>query len=318
MSELSPAAGPPLFLVGCGRSGSTMLRLMLDAHPDLAVPGESHFIPGLRRRFPDPVRRDQLTAALLRTPHFRHWKVAESSVWGRVQALGSPAFASVVEAAFLANADEHGARRWGDKTPAYVHAIPLLHGLWPDARFVHLIRDGRDVALSYRSLHWGPDTVWAAARKWRRDVEAGIRDGQPLGTDHYLETRYEDLVADPKQVLRTICAFADLPFDATMLDPQARLGHPTLAPDGGRAFHARSERAVEAGARAWRTEMSPGDVGRFEAVAGRLLTDLGYERWFPDVGTRDRVAGVIRTAALDVRAAAGEARAELGRRLRPR
>ena len=78
MTQLAPAAGPPLFVVGCGRSGSTMLRLMLDAHPDLAVPGESHFIPQLRRRFPDPVPRDELAAALMRAPHFRHWKVAES------------------------------------------------------------------------------------------------------------------------------------------------------------------------------------------------------------------------------------------------
>ena len=318
MTQLAPAAGPPLFVVGCGRSGSTMLRLMLDAHPDLAVPGESHFIPRLRRRFPDPVPRDELAAALMRTPHFRHWKVAESSVWDRVRSLEAPGFADVMEAAFLANADEHGKRRWGDKTPAYVHAIPLLHGLWPNARFVHLIRDGRDVALSYRSLHWGPDTVWAAAHKWRRDVTEGIRHGQPLGTDRYLEVRYEDLVADPKDTVGGICALADLPFDAAMLDPRARRHHPTLSPDEGRAFHARSEQAVTAGAREWRTQMSPADVRRFEAVAGALLADLGYERRFPDVGARDRVEGVIRTAAMDLRAAASDARASLGRRLRSR
>ena len=81
---------PPLFVVGCDRSGSTPLRLMLDAHPDLAVPGESHFIPELRRRFPDPVDPEVLTPALLRTPHFRHWKVAESSVWERVRAMEQP------------------------------------------------------------------------------------------------------------------------------------------------------------------------------------------------------------------------------------
>jgi hypothetical protein len=314
MSDGTAASGPPLFVVGCGRSGSTLLRLMLDAHPELAVPGESHFIPELRRRFPDPIDPEVLTPALLRTPHFRHWKVAESTVWERVRAMQRPSFADVMAAAFLANADEHGATRWGDKTPIYVRSIPLLHALWPGARFVHLIRDGRDVALSYRSLPWGPDTVWAAARKWRRDVTAGIRDGQPLGTDRYLEVRYEDLVADAKSALQTICAFADLPFDEAMLDPGARHQHPTLAPEEGRAFHARSQEEVAVGARDWRTQMSPDDVRHFEAVAGRLLDDLGYERRFPDVGVRERLEGAVRSGALDLRAATSDVRKRLGRR----
>jgi Sulfotransferase family len=315
MTELPPASAPPLFVVGCGRSGSTLLRLMLDAHPDLAVPGESHFIPDLRRRFPDPVAPEELTAALLRTPHFRHWRTAEASVWRRVRALDTPTFANVVGSAFLANADEQGATRWGDKTPAYVRWIPLLHALWPDARFVHLIRDGRDVALSYRSLPWGPTTVWAAARKWRRDVTAGIRDGQPLGTSRYLEVRYEGLVQDPKEVLRGICSFAGLPFLEEMLDPDARRDHPTLAPEAGRPFHARSQERVAAGARDWRTQMSADDVRRFEAVAGPLLSDLGYERRDPGTRVRDRVEGALRSGALDLRAAAGDVRRTVGRRL---
>jgi hypothetical protein len=314
MDDLVAPSGPPLFVVGCGRSGSTLLRLMLDAHPDLAVPGESHFIPELRRRFPDPIDPEVVTPALLRTPHFRHWKVPESSVWERVRALEDPSFAGVIEAAFLANADEQGASRWGDKTPIYVRSIPLLDELWPGARFVHLIRDGRDVGLSYLGLHWGPDTVWAAARKWRRDVGAGIRDGQPLGTDRYLEVRYEDLVADAAATLRTICTFAGLSFDEAMLDPAARRGHPTLAPEEGRAFHARSEEEVGAGARDWRTQMAVEDVRRFEAVAGGLLEDLGYERRFPDVPARDRVEGAVRSGALDLRAIASDARTRLGRR----
>jgi hypothetical protein len=314
MSEHAAPSGPPLLVVGCGRSGTTLLRLMLDAHPDLAVPGESHFIPELRRRFPDPIDPEVLTPALLRTPHFRHWNVAESTVWERVRALERPSFADVVEAAFMANADEHGATRWGDKTPIYVRSIPLLHAMWPDARFVHLIRDGRDVALSYRSLHWGPDTVWAAASKWRHDVTAGIRDGQPLGTDRYLEVRYEELVGDTKAAVRTICTFADLAFDERMLDPDVRMGHPTLAPEEGRAFHARSQEEVVAGAREWRTQMAPDDVRRFEAVAGRLLDDLGYERRFPDVGLPERLEGAVRSGVQDLRAVASEARKRLGRR----
>jgi hypothetical protein len=312
MSDPATPSGPPLFVVGSGRSGTTLVRLMLDTHAELAMPGESYFIPRLRRQFPDPIDPEVLTPALLRMPHFRNWKVAESSVWERVRTLEEPTFADVIEAAFLANADEHGKTRWGDKTPEYARRIPLLHSLWPDARFVHLIRDGRDVALGYLSRPWGPSTAWAAARKWRLLVSAAIRDGQPLGTSHYLEVRYEDLVADTKATMQAICGFADLPFDERMLDPAARRDHPNVAPEKFLAFNARSQGEIVAGARDWRTQMSPDDVRHFEAVAGRLLDDLGYGRRFPDVAVRERLEGAVRSGALDLRAVASDARKRLG------
>jgi sulfotransferase family protein len=316
MTDLAPPSGPPLFVVGCGRSGSTLLRLMLDAHPEFAMPGESHFIPELRRSYPDPIDVDAVTAALLRTPHFRHWKVSERAVWDRVRAVDAPSFADVVEAAFMGNADEHGKTRWGDKTPIYVQHVPLLATLWPDARFVHLIRDGRDVALSYLSLHWGPSTAWAAARKWRRDVTAGIRHGQPLGPSRYREVRYDDLVVDPRATLTAVTAFAGLGFDDRMLDPVARADHETLAPEEGRPFHARAAQPVQPDARDWRTQMEPDAVRHFEAIAGDLLHDLGYERRYPHVPSRDRVEGLARTAGLDAKALASEAKRALLRRVR--
>src|SRR5437867_5518897 len=236
---MTKAAGPPLFIVGCGRSGSTLLRLMLDAGPEIAIPGESHFIPQLFERFGGAADPDALASALMATPHFGHWKIPEGAVWERVRAIDPPTFADVIEAAYLANAGEHGKPRWGDKTPIYVRSIPLLAGLWPDARFVHLIRDGRDVALSYLSLHWGPSTISAAANKWRGDVTAGIRDGRLLGTSRYLEVRYEALVENAERELQRICEFADLKFAKEMLDASMREGHETLAPDEGRAFQDR-------------------------------------------------------------------------------
>ena len=302
MEGATGPTAPPLFVVGCGRSGSTLLRLMLDAHPDIGVPAESHFIPQLWRDHGGarPVDPRAIASALVATPHFGHWKIPEDAVLRRVEGLDRPSFADVVEAAFMANADVHGKSRWGDKTPVYVRSIPLLARLWPEARFVHLIRDGRDVALSYLSLHWGPSTIWSAARKWRRDVSAGIRDGQPLGTSRYMEVRYEALVAEPRETLGAICTFARLLFDEAMLDPSGRAGHETLAPDEGRRFHERSERGLDPAARDWRTQMSKADVRAFEAVAGSLLDDLGYERRFPGAAPKDRVEGVVRARGLDL------------------
>jgi len=308
----------PFFVVGCGRSGSTMLRLMLDAHPDLAVPGESHFIPPLWRRRREYERdgrldADALAADIAGTPHFGHWKIPPEPYLEAIRALDRPSFAEVVERAFLANAENHGKRRWADKTPIHVRHIELLSRLWPSARFVHLIRDGRDVALSYLTVPWGPRTVLEAAWKWRRDVSAGRAASGALGPERYVELRYERLVEDPRGALEELCAFVDLPFDARMLDHAREVDRERLAPASGLPYHARAATPPAAGARDWRTEMSEGDAADFEALAGRLLADLGYPPGPRRPGLESRARASLAAAVLAARERAGEARKALRR-----
>lgn len=317
-AHVQPPSGPPLFVVGCGRSGTTLLRLMLDSHPALAIPGESHFIPALwrsRRRYRSNGALDarRLAGDVMRTPHFRQWELPEERVRRRIDALGhrgfpSPGFPDVIEAVFMGYADHHGKTRWGDKTPIYVLSIPLLAGLFPGARFVHVVRDGRDVALSYLSVPWGPKTIWQAARKWRRDVMAGIRAGGDLGPDRYLELRYAELVDSPAIVLQRICGFASLPFSEAMLsyhrDAEVRIqSRPERT-----VFHTSVTKPVTGGLRDWRTQMPDPQVRAFEAVAGDLLGRLGFERRHPRPSTRLRAEGAIRVGALDVFAAGSDAK----------
>lgn len=281
-----------------------MFRLMFDSHPDMAVPGESHFIPDLWRHRRSYSIRGQLDARrlaadVMRTPHFRLWGVPEETMWRRVQRLDHPEFADVIAAAFCAYADHHGKVRWADKTPIYVLSIPLLAELFPTARFIHLIRDGRDVALSYLSVPWGPSTPWAAARKWRRDVAAGRRAGQILGPSRYMEIRYERLVRDPRDVLDETCSFAGLCFDEKMLDFHRDAGGRIQSPPDGMPFHARAAEPPTSGARDWRTQMPPSDLRAFEAVAGELLEELGYQRRHQSTPATRRVQAAVRVAALD-------------------
>lgn len=311
---------PPVFVVGCGRSGTTLLRLMLDSHPDLAIPGESHFVPTLWRArghyIADGVLDvDRLVGAIVRSREFHQWGVPEELARRRVQDLRPTTFGGVLEAVYLAYADHRGKRRWGDKTPQYVRIIPLLHELFPDARFVHIIRDGRDVALSYLSVPWGPRDIWTAARKWRRDVSAGRTAGSALGPERYLEITYERLVAEPKQTLEEVCAFAALPFDERMLQHHRDADRRLEAPADETEFHAASTRAVTSGLRDWRSQMSPAHVMSFEAVAGPLLSDLGYERRHVSLPVGSRIRAALRMRALDVsvavRRAARSAKATL-------
>lgn len=294
-----------------------MLRLMLDSHPELAIPGESHFIPALweaRRRY----RRsgagfdaELLARDICSTPHVRRWEIDVERVLARVRSLPAPTFAGVVGCVFEEYAALHGKRRWGDKTPIYVLSIDLLARLFPQARFVHVVRDGRDVALSYLSVPWGPATIWQVARKWRREVNAGLAAAERHGV---FEVRYERLVEDPEAVVREVCDFADLAFDPRMLRREDAGERIQSRPERER-FHTHAAEPVTAGLRDWRSQMSERDVRAFEAVAGDLLVRLGYGRRFPDVGRRARLQAALRVGALDLRAAASDARKALVRRV---
>jgi hypothetical protein len=171
-----------------------------------------------------------------------------------------------------------GKRLVADKSPRYVRNLPTLHELWPAAKFVHLVRDGRDVGLSVLSWKkvvvrgelvanlptWEKDRTTTVALWWERLVRLGREDGAPLGPAQYHELRYEALVADPASECEALCAFLGVPYDEAMVrDHEGRPPTPGL--------------------RKWRAQMPPEEVERFEAAAGELLEELGYPRAFPQI-----------------------------------
>ncbi len=278
MSVLAPAP----FVVGVGRSGTTLLRLMLDAHPQLAIGPETQFVPDLLDA-DDPVERI-MTA--------RTWADFGLDPDEFARRAADQDLAGVLRAFYSLYAESQGKPRWGEKTPGYVKSMDAIAGVLAEARFVHLIRDGRDVALSRRARGMGADKPMAkTANLWRRRIE-DARD-QARGLEgRYIELRYEDLVADPEPQLRRICELIELDFDPAMLrhdkgadERLAELGD--LAAEGGRKAREADERATaHTRARgpattdrtgAWRTEMSAEDRREFEGVAGPLLRDLGYD-----------------------------------------
>jgi len=288
------SAPPPApFVVGATRSGTTLLRLMLDAHPGIAIPSETHFIPELiSAREKHGATREQMLELL--TSH-RRWgdftieptELAER--WARVEPLSG---AEAVRAFFGLYADKqgkHGAR-WGDKTPGYVKSMREIQGYLPEARFVHLIRDGRDVALSVLKQSWGPQSVEAAAEKWRSRVNRGRSQAPYLG--FYMEVRFEDLILDTERELRRICEFIEIEFDERMLGyhetAEQRLqekarqlprAHGEAQSAAKRlASHAKTfEPPNPAMIGTWKERMSPADRAAYEALAGDLLAELGYE-----------------------------------------
>ena len=282
------------FIVGSARSGTTLLRMMLNAHPRVAVPPESRFVVELYRGS-DEVLVGDFLRSLEAHKRWRTWGVPIASVAALLDEEPSASYAEAVEACYRAFAGTRDKSLYGDKTPRYVEHIELLHRLWPQARFVHLVRDGREVALSYADVPFGPKTVARAARLWATRVDKGVAAGRVLPEDLYLEVRYEDLLEDTENQARALSRFLGFDFDPAMLEyakrPQAEVleratrYNPRVLEKIGRT-------------RSWSEQMPKSQVEVFEAVAGKTLSALGYERWFPHPGLPARVAAGLGLAGL--------------------
>lgn len=273
----------PVFIVGAPRSGTTLLQYMLRAHPALSIPtGESHFIVPLMRdeaRYGDLRRRANVVAVLeamrrmrpeftdtdLHGLHFDAQELAD-----RFVAEGRQTMRDLIAGLFETNARGEGKRRWGDKTPYYVLHMPALHGWWPDAQFIHVVRDGRDVALSLmgRRDDFYVYNTYFAARYWEQYVETGRRHGEALSARQYLELRYEDLLQAPRETLGAVCDFLGLDFEDSVLD------YPRPAEGGKTPLLKGPLQATNAGK--WRQTMSARQVRLFERAAGGTLERFGY------------------------------------------
>jgi hypothetical protein len=288
---------PYLFIVGCPRSGTTLLQRLLASHPQMAITPETHWIA---RWFHDRTGKGITPAGRVSKKLLRklagHPRFAELGVRLKKATFRNPGGERVDYARFVSSLfDLYGKRLGkaivGDKTPGYAREIPTLHGLWPAAKFVHLIRDGRDVCLSImswdRAKNWGPgegaarfqswadDPLGTGALWWEWHVRLAREVGAALGAGLYHEVRYEALVAQPGRECRTLCEFLEVPYDEVMLHGYEERARQGPGPDAKHPWMPITLRL-----RDWASQMAPPDVERFEALAGDLLDMLDYRRAF--------------------------------------
>src|SRR5436190_18735778 len=214
---------PPVIILGVGRSGTTLLRVMLDRSSELAIPYETFFVPQLAHRHGRRPDLDDFLDDLGRLRTLYDWGISPDDVRPRLRE-GMTTSEAIV-AIFETYAERQGKPRWGDKTPLYMQQLPLLERLFSDALWVHLVRDGRDAALSFLALPAGfsgktwaqPRTVAQFAARWKVEIDAARALGRRAG-GRYLELRYEDVVADPARELGRTCEFASLPWEQAMVE----------------------------------------------------------------------------------------------------
>lgn len=283
------ATQPAPFIVGVGRSGTTLLRMMLDAHPDLAIPSETHFLAAFLSNA-DAVSPDGFFSTVVDSATWGNFAMDEAELRAELDRIESFTLSEGVRAFYRLYARFHGKSRWGDKTPPYRAYMTEIARLLPEVRFIHVIRDGRDVALSYRGLWFGPgDDVELQAQFWVDQISSIRTQSKELAG--YREIRYEDLVTSPESTLRSMCAYLDVPYDPRMLDyhrtASGRLAE-VRRPFGPAGFPSDRDRFISIYENAsrppdvarigrWRIEMTPEDRRRYEAIAGGLLRELGYD-----------------------------------------
>jgi hypothetical protein len=271
------------FFLGCGRSGTTLLRAMFDSHPEMAVPAESNFISSMgstRSAYEgsQSLNVDRFTDDLFGKHGwgFRRWGLPLDEVRKALSQRHLHTFADGIRCVYMLYAEKHGKSRYGDKTTHYISLIAQLAQLLPEARFVHIVRDGRDVALALLESPWGFETIPQAAVYWAGSVESGRRAGRWLGAERYCEVPYEDLVTKPDETLQLLCDFIHLKFDGAMLRYFERADE-IIAQCESPEHHQRLFLPPTKGLRDWRTQMSASDAAVFDVIAGDLLADLGYE-----------------------------------------
>ncbi len=286
---------PVPFIVCHPRSGSTLLRLMLDAHPDLAIPPETMFneVFQLSRtpQQPPDLPRAVLTA-MMHSQRWNHLHISADALLDAFTRMGDGFSVSAgLRIFYQLYAARHGKTRFGDKTPGHIFWIPEIAALLPEAFFIHVIRDGRDVAASMRHMWFGPgDDMQKLAQSWLKWLSAGL-DAAKAYPDRCLEVRYEDLAVSPEPILRRILAFIDLPFHPAVLchhqqaaerlselgafrDPDGRF---FATREAHQEIHRRTLDPPNAGQiRRFQKDLSGEEIAIFEAATRPVLKSLGY------------------------------------------
>ena len=273
----------PIFIVGAPRSGTTLLQYMLRSHPRISLPtGESHFFVPLYRdagNYGDLSKHKNIRL-VLEAMYRQSADFLDTDLHGltfdivkltdEFHAEKRFSMQSIIAGLFEKNAALEGKARWGDKTPYYVLHIPKLLEWFPNAQIIHLIRDGRDVALSLfaRRYDFGVYNTYFAAKYWQQYVETGHAYGAGLPNSTYLEIRYEDILRDPRAVMLKICDFLGEEFSESLLNfkKAGQAGKTPLV----------QKPVQSSNVEKWRKHLSKWHIRVFESAAGDTLSRFGY------------------------------------------
>jgi len=265
----------PIFIVGAPRSGTTLLRNILNRHPRIAICGETHFhhyVYARRRAFgdvSDPKSRRRVVEEYLSLRRLR-WVTDRAALAERLMREGA-SYQALFTCLARYHAESQGKQRWGEKTPQHALFAETLCEWYPNATLIHMIRDPRDVVASLQRMSWAANSVVQNAWTWRACNLAAQRCSQ---RPQYLPVRYETLVNQPERELARICARLGEEYVPGMLDPREQAEQPLAVTGPARARQPITTERLDK----WREELTAKEVSQIEWAVGRHMEAFGYQR----------------------------------------
>ncbi|MGD1703489.1 sulfotransferase family protein [Dapis sp. BLCC M229] len=276
-SNKSTLEPPPIFILGVPRSGTTLLRMMIDSHPEIMCGPEAPWITNQQLDWAPSLR--SLTRFLTRN----EWG-AVKAFKGVEQDLIYQLMANFIDEIMSASARSHGKIQWAEKTPRNIIALPFLYQLFPHAKFVHIYRDGRDVALStvgkWKTIPISDKKVKNnyknALKRWVDWNQKFCKDAKKVNLN-YISIRYEDLVTSPQTEIGKLLEFLEVEWSDKVLEPHA-VEHDivTMKGAGMQTFFNRNS-IDTASLYRWKKELNWLQKRTTKSIAEETLLKFGYE-----------------------------------------
>lgn len=255
---------------------------MLNAHPRVYIPEESDFIPYFflgkpHKKLSNIQIAQMLDIIFTRYRFVNEWQGERPDVIRFTESMPEKTPAAFLDRLYSMYAEQNEAERWGDKTPIYASYLDLIKDIFPNAKFIHIVRDGRDAALSmlekYEKDEFHVD-VYFSARNWVRRIRDIQISSRALESTNYYEVRYEDLVRQPESELRAICSFIGETYQPAMVDHH-NMAIERISADS-HFFSSVREPVNENKIGKWRSDLAVRDQRLIQFVQGPLLDELDY------------------------------------------
>ncbi len=276
----------PIFIVGANRSGTTLLRLILNAHVRIGIPDEliyfdTHLAGVPIERWRSPGLSEERYAAFVRrfldgnapAVHVLDRPALEQKILA-----GARDFRRPYRLLLRTWADRYGKARWGEKTPGNLFYADVIHDMFPQARFIHVVRDPRAVVHSMGKVDFFSNDVAFNALAWRKHVTAGravLERSVPAA--QRITVRYEDLVSAPEEAVRTVCTFLEEDYAPAMLRFHEDAGR-YMKKEAASDFNRAATRPIStSGLQKWKRRLDPETVAVIESLCGAEMRAFGYE-----------------------------------------
>lgn len=270
----------PVIIFGSARSGTSLLSRIVGSHPNIGVPFESHlynrFYPWLKYYgdLEKEKNRNRLIHDLLDTDVMALWDI-KPEFDDIIKHLKVNSFHGVVDALMNAWLEKCGKQRWGEKTPWHMFYWHEIMKGFPNAKYIFIVRDGRDASMSWQKARFGPKHIYPLAKRWKKFHDEYEKFKQVVNPDYLYELRYEDLLDRPEEIAREICAFIDEEYSDEMLAfYKTTTSYKT---DKGNDTNL-TQPLMKSNKDKWKQALSQDEKRMFEAVAGDELERYGYQR----------------------------------------